>query len=863
MKLSSFVPRAICVFILAQIPIWVLVDILAPSASNFAYEIIAEKASSQLKAEKTRNNKHCADIAQKFDLSWLQLTDKNKKVVAGNRPQAITEAPPSSQSTKQIDFNGNRYIELCRPFDDKGATICMGFSCPGILESIFQKGVLSAQIPSASLALAALFNAAAFLGAYLIFLGLPLKKATDSLQRGEDIPDKTASYVSSEIQALSDGVQKRFQAISEEHSRSMSAARSDLSGVFAREVEDRFIDELVKQTVNQTSAAAVCKLVLDGMSREFDTVLKAGFGFALDEKGRIHVIDSFALTEEQLKQIASIGNGRFLNTVRKISGLVWLAKDELGDKIMAQTSSELGCEYCLIDPIEYNGEARAFIAYFVIKKENVSAQKLERIIKKLSEQIDPLWHVISNYETAYWLSRHDHLTGARNLMSLSETLQNLPARANYEEGKSETIFLVFEGDSFRIMTNSYGPRTIDQLIQELAQTLLSGLEQSVRFKKASSRIRFSDYLYRVGGCRFLLILEDSNVKKAEELAESVSEFILSRKNWAHGLPNWSVSCGISRMKASAAPEETLEEAMIALEYVRSRKSTALVLPTEKVPQEFMSRAQSRNQSNNSPFDPVLILQKMEAMGKAGILTVSSFQGRVFWAYLENGKASKARLGELCGDAAILEFISTFTEGSYRLQDLSTLDAQTASEVKAMGGSYRVSMPMLELIDFSLQIRDAAADAKVHLKTPDMIVHHTKDKQAGQLEALFHKSGKQVNALYLDVANAFWDQCTGRLSLDEILQKLNDCPQALLWTVADFLMQNKMIKFSRLRVSAHTGDGEKEAAAQAKGAAGVSQAAQNPPTTELGVVCSNCNKSDPLNQRFCVHCGAELNKVASK
>jgi len=435
-------------------------------------------------------------------------------------------------------------------------------------------------------------------------------------------------------------------------------------------------------------------------------------------------------------------------------------------------------------------------------------------------------------------------------------LQQLQRPGNSGDGKNEIVFLVFEGDNFRVMLNSYGPRTIDKLIQEMAQELLSSLEKSVRYKKASSRIPFGKFLYRIGACRFLLILEDSGIKKAVELAESVCQMVAERRDWAHGLPSWSVSCGISTL--SSNPSDSFEDALITLEYLRMRKSTALVLEAKDVPEDFMSRAQSRNRGGAQNMEPLALLQQMLKAQKTGILTATAPNGRVFWAYLENGKPEKARLGNLCGDLAVVEFVSTFLEVTYRLQDLSALDAQTSEDMRSLGGAYLVRTPFNELLDLSVHFRESCADAKVHLKTPDMIVHPTMDRQSGQIEQLFYKLGKTPHELFFDVMEKFWEQCNGRLNLDEMISKMElDSPSSMLWSAADLLMQNKMIKFSRLRVSSHT-----DSSSERESGMGPARPASKPAASVTGFVaapraCSACGNADPLSQKFCVNCGAEM------
>lgn len=839
-----------------QLPIWLVADGLAPFAGSFSYDSILAKVTSELASEKDRTSKHCSEIAQHYNLSWVHLTDKNKAVSVSTRPSGLEAS--SAESSRVVEIKGSRFVEITEPLG-KGELLSLGFRCPSLIDSLFSKQIWPGQLPVGTIVVAFLLNALGFLAAYLIFLGIPLGRVLKKLSSGQELSASFPVYVSGELEQITQGIKSRFGSLQETHEKNLSAARSDLSGVFAKEVEDKFITKLAKDLVLLQHSDEVCELIVQRLADEFIGTIKAGFGveFRADQYRLIH---SWGTSEEQSKILAGLAGSRFAALVKKLTSSIALAKDELADKNLEQMLVDLACDQCLVAPIEFSGRIRAHLVFFVANKDMQNAQKLERTIKKLAEQVAPLWLLISNYEEAFHLSRHDFLTGLRNRVYLEEVLKSMKGIPSGDPSRGETVMIMFEGDGFRTMLNSYGPKTIDHLILELSREIMSALEKTVRFKKSSSKIPFSKCVYRVGGCRFLLILEDSNVKKAVELAEVVNQSIVDRKDWPNGMPSWSVSCGVAALNPKeSSPSNCFEEAQITLDYVRSRKSTALVVVSSDVPEEFMSRAQARNLGDNTgPFDPVVVLQTVAKAQKTGILTVTSFSGKVFWSFLENGQPVKSRLGGLCGDAAVVEYISTFVDGSYRLQDLSTLDEQTSDDMKNLGGAYVIHTPIKDLIDFSRQSRDSAADAKVHLKTPDMIVHATVEKQAGQIEKVFFKAGKTVNKLYLEVVNAFWEHCNGRYNLEEIISKMSDYPVSLVWSAADFLMQNKLIKFSRLRVSAHTDPERDPTGAAARSAAPAATAPQG----GTGFVstpraCVACRTVDPLSQKYCVHCGAEM------
>lgn len=865
MILTSFLPRLIAFLLLIQIPVWWLADNFAPAASSFAYESIADKVCASIEETKEKNQKHYLDLAQYYNLAWIHVSDsKTKTVAVSTRPGNLPEL--SGEQSRVLEQKANRFVEITRPLSKE--SVSLGFRCPSLFDSVLTKGVWPGQLPFGTVAIATVLNAVALLGAYVAFFGLPLHRMLTRMSKGDEITESYPIYVSSELSQINHAVQSRFSNLRGEHEKSISAARSDLTGAMAKESDDRFLSRLLSDLFAVRKSDAVYSVISQHLSDDFIGVVKAGFGFEFPSTGKWRVTSSWGLSEEQSKILEELASSQFVVLARKMHTPTFLGKDELASKRLETMLGELNCDQCALIPMAISNTERAYLCLFVSNKEQHSVQRLERLVHRITERVSPIWSLIAGYDHAYRLSRHDMLTGLMNRVALEEFFHTLKYPQSGEQIQTELAYIVFEGDNFRQMLNSYGPRTIDRLIQEMAQQLIVSLEHSVRFKKASSRIDFAQKLYRVGACKFLLVLEDSNHKKATDMAESVAASVAERKDWAHAAPSWTVSSAVNCfLLKNANPEDSFEVALIALDYIRSRRSTGVVVSSKDVPEDFMSRAQSKNRGAIEALEPDTLLKKLEESQKTGILTASNDEGRMFWAYLEDGFPKKARLGSLCGDIALVEFVSSFPQVSYRMQDVSSLDAQTSSDMKNLGGAYLIQTDVNELIDFANRMSRLSSDAKVHLKTPDMIVHPTTEHKDGQIEETFFKAGKTPHVIYLNVVKKLWEISNGRYTLDEMILKMEESnPSALVWAAADFLSQNKLIKFSRLRVSVHTdASSEKEAgSATIQGMAAVKTA----PAAQSGYValprmCNVCRTVDPLSQKFCVHCGAEMGPLPSR
>ncbi|MCU7801511.1 MAG: GGDEF domain-containing protein, partial [gamma proteobacterium symbiont of Lucinoma myriamae] len=101
-------------------------------------------------------------------------------------------------------------------------------------------------------------------------------------------------------------------------------------------------------------------------------------------------------------------------------------------------------------------------------------------------------------------ARHDCLTGLFNRMELEKECQEEITRARRYQ-HSFSIFLV-DIDYFKQINDKYGHLSGDQVLQQFAAFL-------------QKTVRVTDYVARYGGEEFVVILPETTLKKAEELAE--------------------------------------------------------------------------------------------------------------------------------------------------------------------------------------------------------------------------------------------------------------------------------------------------------------------------------------------------------
>ncbi|EEX93730.1 two-component response regulator and GGDEF family protein YeaJ [Vibrio orientalis CIP 102891 = ATCC 33934] len=148
----------------------------------------------------------------------------------------------------------------------------------------------------------------------------------------------------------------------------------------------------------------------------------------------------------------------------------------------------------------------------------------------------------------------DFLTGAYN-RKIMDDLEFTQAIFKHEQG----ALIMLDGDGFKLVNDKYGHNMGDEAIKAIASC-------------AFSQLRKSDYLVRMGGDEFLLVLPGMNKFTAMEWAQKLSTAISNYK-----LPrnvSISVSFGISEFSPDSTMEAAIELADCHLYANKAKKREA-------------------------------------------------------------------------------------------------------------------------------------------------------------------------------------------------------------------------------------------------------------------------------------------------
>ncbi|MCK7460345.1 sensor domain-containing diguanylate cyclase [Idiomarina aminovorans] len=131
------------------------------------------------------------------------------------------------------------------------------------------------------------------------------------------------------------------------------------------------------------------------------------------------------------------------------------------------------------------------------------------------------------------LSRIDSLTGLANRRYFIEQVERTIARA--ERASSKLSLLIIDIDLFKQINDKFGHQVGDEVLEKLARIM-------------SERIRSSDFIARIGGEEFAVLLPNTSLNAAAVLAEELKEAINTQPiQVQEGQLNVSVTIGLSTL----------------------------------------------------------------------------------------------------------------------------------------------------------------------------------------------------------------------------------------------------------------------------------------------------------------------------
>ncbi len=154
----------------------------------------------------------------------------------------------------------------------------------------------------------------------------------------------------------------------------------------------------------------------------------------------------------------------------------------------------------------------------------------------------------------------DELTGLPNRHRFQEELGSHIARAR-RSGWSGAVIAI-DLDDFKAVVRTMGDAAGDQLVRRVAE-------------KLQNRLRSSDFIARVGGAEFAVLMHDANVTSARVVADTLVTALASEES-DEG-PATTASVGIAPVEGPISGEELMSRADLALEAAKDRGGSNFML----------------------------------------------------------------------------------------------------------------------------------------------------------------------------------------------------------------------------------------------------------------------------------------------
>lgn len=244
------------------------------------------------------------------------------------------------------------------------------------------------------------------------------------------------------------------------------------------------------------------------------------------------------------------------STFEDFKGIIWDFADQLSEEIHVQKKQDddLGNSLNeLREAVESNSiddlrtKSREFIDFYVEQQTKRDTHRT----KKLSLIQENLEHVKQKLVETRQKAQLDHLTGAFNRMSFDEHLELLTTQMK-NQSKDYTL-LLFDIDHFKKVNDTFGHDVGDTVIKDCVRITKEVMNQS------------SDYVARVGGEEFAVILSDTAESLAVIRAEELMQRIRNEVIVSHNVQvRFTVSMGIAQLAAHEHSQSWYKRADLAL-----------------------------------------------------------------------------------------------------------------------------------------------------------------------------------------------------------------------------------------------------------------------------------------------------------
>ena len=804
-----------------------IADAIYPVITSSSYQVICKQLSDDARKKVPPTSK-ILQAFQTYNLAWYYVTTADGTLDPATSAYA-PDLPKYDITSNDIEWRDKKYYEAVNAMGD-GKLLHVGFCKGPFFATALSLGPAMAAAPAnIGYVWAVIGGICVFvMGALFMFVSKPLlliARATGSLLLARDAYSGVTgggldvSGAISEVSRVARGLKdirrqydelvaarvakddelrkerKEFESqkksLSKEYEDQLSQTQAKISELYTKEAEEEFINALGKELDQLKSSHQVCQRILDKLNDKFPTSIMHGAFFKADRFQRLQLDAWLGFDDRSAQNLKKLDHSRIAREVFATNKHVTLGMEGIRDYGLTQMAQAHSIRTAVYLPIIFQSRNLGVVAVY-FNTEGQTVQDRLRVLRNVVELASRVLHQNIQYEEEQEAARTDPLTGLRNKKFFYEIMPQIMDRAAVNPEQNPVSLVIMDGDHFKSINDTYGHQIGDQMLQELSKVVKTCVRTTDTLEKLSAP---GDYLIRYGGEEFIIVMENTDAKRAMSVSERVRTAIESKSDWPAGIAKWTVSIGVATFPMDGkTTDELLNKADTALYYVKEVLDRNKCIHSQQVPKSYKSsKSASAVSGELGVFDPAALLQSLATAQKTGVLTVQAPDGRQLWLLFDAGKPMQARMGKFAGAAAIVEFVSTFEEGNFNFQEKSGSGRETMTKLPRLDESFNISKSLERILMDGALAQDNFNAAKKIIPTLNMLVRPVAPVE---FAARWQQLGQIAEPPMPDEFNVMSDivqRADGNTTLHNIFRSMEGVPTHSLWRAAGLLIQHGLVQ----------------------------------------------------------------------
>ncbi|MBX9685993.1 MAG: diguanylate cyclase [Candidatus Obscuribacterales bacterium] len=824
---GSLPVRLIILFAIGGTVVPFVADFIYPAIAGSSYQAICKQLSDEAHKKVPPTSK-ILQAFNRYNLAWYFVTTADGTLDPATSYYA-PDLPKYDITSGNVEWREKKYYDAVAAMGD-GKLLHVGFNQGAFMGNAVGQGPAMAAAPANIAYVWTVLGGVCVLvmGALMLFVSKPLAliaRATGSLLLARDAysgvtgggldVSGSVSEVSRVAQGLKDirrqydelvaarvakedelrKKEKEFESqkknLSKEYEDQLSQTQAKISELYTKEAEEEFINALGKELDQLKSSHQVCQRILDKLNDKFPTSIMYGGFFKADRFQRLNLDAWLGFDDRTAQSLKKLDHTRLAREVFATNKHVSLGMEGLRDYGLTTIAQGHNIRTAVYLPIVFQSRNLGVVAIY-FTTEGTTVQDRLRVLRNVVELASRVLHQNIQYEEEQEAARTDPLTGLRNKKFFYEIMPQVMDRAAVNPEQNPVSLLIMDGDHFKSINDTYGHQIGDQMLQELCKEIKRCVRTSDSLEKLSAP---GDYLIRYGGEEFIIVMENTDAKRAMSVAERVRGAVEAKSDWPAGIAKWTVSIGVATFPADGkTTEDLLNKADTALYYVKEELNRNKCIHSQQVPKSYKSsKAQASVSGELGVFDPAALLQSFATAQKTGVLTVQAPDGRQLWLLFESGKPMQARMGKYAGAPAIVEFVSTFEEGNFNFQEKAMSGKETVTKLPRLDESFNISRSLERILMDGALAQDNFNAAKKIIPTLNMLIRPVAPVE---FAARWQQLGSIPEPPMPDEFNVMSDivqKADGNTTLHNIFRSMEGIPTHLLWRSAALLIQHGLVQ----------------------------------------------------------------------